>query len=97
MSRRLLFIVVVAVCVTGLSGLAAASQPTASSPSGERIIGGSGSNGGTVVEPAYDDQTVGQRRKRFVARASARATELREPSGSPDAGPVARLARSLRP
>jgi hypothetical protein len=24
---------------------------------GERIIGGSGSNGGTVVEPAYDDQT----------------------------------------
>jgi hypothetical protein len=27
------------------------------SPSGERIIGGSGSNGGTVVEPAYDDQT----------------------------------------
>ena len=57
MSRRLLFIVVVAVCVTGLSGLAAASQPTAPSPSGERIIGGSGSNGGTVVEPAYDDQT----------------------------------------
>ena len=57
MSRRLLFIVVVAVCVTGLSGLAAASPPPVSSPSGERIIGGSGSNGGTVVEPAYDDQT----------------------------------------
>jgi hypothetical protein len=57
MSRRLLFIVVVAVCVTGLSGLAAASQPTAPSPSGERIIGGSGSNGGTVVEPVYDDMT----------------------------------------
>jgi hypothetical protein len=59
MSRRLLFMVVVAVCVTGLSGLAAASQPTVSSPSGERIIGGSGSNGGTVVEPAYDDMTAG--------------------------------------
>src|SRR6516162_7144383 len=57
MSRRLLFIVVVAVCVTGLSGLAAASQPTAPSPSGERIIGGSGSHGGTVVEPVYDDMT----------------------------------------
>jgi hypothetical protein len=57
MSRRLLFIVVVAGCVTGLAGLAAASPPPVSSPSGERIIGGSGSNGGTVVEPAYDDQT----------------------------------------
>ena len=57
MSRRLLFIVVVAVCVTGLSGLAAASPPPVSSPSGERLIGGQNGTGGTVVEPAYDDQT----------------------------------------
>ena len=58
MSRRILFIVVVAVCVTGLSGLAAASQPSAPlPPSGERIVGGQNGQGGTVVEPAYDDMT----------------------------------------
>ncbi len=28
-----------------------------STPSGERIIGGSGAHGGTVVEPVYDDMT----------------------------------------
>lgn len=48
---------VLAVSVIGLSGLAAASQPTAPSPTGERINGGNGSSGGTVIEPVYDDQT----------------------------------------
>jgi len=46
--------VVVAVVLSGLSGLAAAAGPL---PSGERIIGGHGSSGGTVVEPVYDDMT----------------------------------------
>src|SRR6202162_4860127 len=37
---------------------AGVAAPQASSlPSGERIIGGSGAHGGTVVEPVYDDMT----------------------------------------
>jgi hypothetical protein len=54
MSRRLLFTVVAAVSVIGLSGLAAA---TTSPPSGERIVGGNNGQGGTIVEPVYDDMT----------------------------------------
>jgi hypothetical protein len=38
-----------------VAGVAAAQA--SSIPSGERIIGGSGANGGTVVEPVYDDMT----------------------------------------
>jgi hypothetical protein len=57
MSRRLLFIVVFAVCVIGLSGLAAASQPTASSPTGERVNGAQNGQLGTTIEPVYDDMT----------------------------------------
>lgn len=55
MSRRLLFIVVVVVAgvLTGLAGVATAAGP----PSGERIVGGHGSSGGTVIEPVYDDMT----------------------------------------
>jgi hypothetical protein len=37
------------------AGVAAAQA--SSIPSGERIIGGSGAHGGTVVEPVYDDMT----------------------------------------
>jgi hypothetical protein len=54
MSRRLLFMMVLAVSVIGLAGVAVAAS---SLPSGERINGGIGSRGGTVLEPVYDDQT----------------------------------------
>lgn len=54
MKRLLLFLVVVAVSVTGLAALAAAAGQL---PSGERIIGGKAAHGGTVVEPVYDDMT----------------------------------------
>ena len=54
MSRRLLFMMVLAVSVIGLAGVALADN---SPPSGERINGGNGPNGGTVVEPVIDDMT----------------------------------------
>lgn len=54
MRRGLLFLVVVGVALAGLASLAAAAG---SLPSGERIIGGNGAHGGTVVEPVYDDMT----------------------------------------
>lgn len=54
LSRRLLLMAVVAMFVTGLSALSAVASST---PSGERIVGGSGANGGTVIEPVYDDMT----------------------------------------
>lgn len=37
--------------------LGTAGARGASIPSGERIVGGSGAHGGTVVEPVYDDMT----------------------------------------
>jgi hypothetical protein len=40
-----------------LAGGVLAAQASSSIPSGERIVGGSGANGGTVVEPVYDDMT----------------------------------------
>jgi hypothetical protein len=55
MNKRLLFMVVGAVLVTGVSALPATA--TTSGPTGERIIGGHNGHGGTVVEPVYDDMT----------------------------------------
>ena len=46
--------VVVGMPLAGLASLAAAEV---SLPSGERINGGSGAHGGTVIEPVYDDMT----------------------------------------
>jgi hypothetical protein len=54
MRRGLVFLVVVSVALVGLASLAAAEV---SLPSGERINGGSGANGGVVIEPVYDDMT----------------------------------------
>ena len=55
MSRRFAFLaVVVSAAMVGLWALPAAAD---SLPSGERIVGGNGSHGGTVVEPVYDDMT----------------------------------------
>ena len=55
MSRRLVFMAVAAsALVTGLSVLPAGAS---SLPSGERLVGGTASHGGTVVEPVYDDMT----------------------------------------
>ena len=55
MSRRLVFMVVAAsALVTGLSVLPAGAS---SLPSGERLVGGTASHGGTVLEPVYDDMT----------------------------------------
>jgi hypothetical protein len=55
MKRRLLFMaVVVSAFVAGLGALPAAAS---SAPSGERLVGGTASGGGTVIEPVYDDMT----------------------------------------
>ena len=55
MSRRLVFMVVAASArVTGLSVVPAGAS---SLPSGERLVGGTPSHGGTVLEPVYDDMT----------------------------------------
>ena len=55
MSRRFAFLaVVVSAAMVGLWALPAAAD---SLPSGERIVGGNGSHGGTVIEPVYDDMT----------------------------------------
>jgi hypothetical protein len=54
MKRQLLFLVVFAGFVTALAASAAAAGLL---PSGERIIGGTATTGGTVVEPVYDDMT----------------------------------------
>ena len=55
MSRRLVFMAVAAsALVTGLSVLPAGAS---SLPSGERLVGGTASHGGTVLEPVYDDMT----------------------------------------
>jgi hypothetical protein len=40
-----------------LAGLSVAPAAASSPPSGEQIVGGNGSHGGTVVEPVYDDMT----------------------------------------
>jgi hypothetical protein len=56
MSKRISVLLI----VVGLFALAATAVALGSSdplPSGERIIGGNGTHGGTVVEPAYDDMT----------------------------------------
>ena len=55
MNRRLLFMAVaVSAFVAALWTLPAAAD---SLPSGERIVGGTASGGGTVLEPVYDDMT----------------------------------------
>ncbi len=54
MKGRLLSFAAVVACVGGLAVPAAAA---ASLPSGERIVGGKGTNGGVVIEPVYDDIT----------------------------------------
>jgi hypothetical protein len=54
MKRQLLFVAVAVVFVTAFVASATAA---ASLPSGERINGGSGQHGGTVIEPVYDDMT----------------------------------------
>lgn len=54
MKRGLLLLGLVAVFVIGLAAVAAAAG---SLPSGERIVGGTTSTGGTVIEPVYDDMT----------------------------------------
>ena len=51
---RVFLAVAVSAAVAGLWALPAAAS---SLPSGERIVGGNGSHGGTVVEPVYDDMT----------------------------------------
>ena len=55
MKRRLLFVAVAASAIVG--SLWALPAAAASAPSGERLVGGTAANGGTVVEPVYDDMT----------------------------------------
>ena len=51
---RVFLALAVSAAVAGLWALPAAAS---SLPSGERIVGGNGSHGGTVIEPVYDDMT----------------------------------------
>ena len=51
---RVFLAVAVSAAVAGLWALPAGAS---SLPTGERIVGGSGSHGGTVLEPVYDDMT----------------------------------------
>jgi len=80
MSRRLMFLAVaVSAAVIGVWALPAAAS---SLPSGERIVGGHGSAGGTVIEPVYDDMT-GQ--IRYVS--TPRGTALPVPTNPRAAAP----------
>jgi hypothetical protein len=54
MKRRLLFMAAASAFVAALWALPASAGPL---PSGERINGGTNGNGGTVIEPVYDDMT----------------------------------------
>ena len=55
MKRRLLFMAVAASAI--VASLWALPASADSLPSGERLVGGTASHGGTVVEPVYDDMT----------------------------------------
>lgn len=55
MKKQLLFIVTVAMLVSGASALPAVA--TTPAPTGERIVGGQSGQGGTVIEPVYDDMS----------------------------------------
>jgi hypothetical protein len=85
MSRRLLVMVAVvfAGVLTGLAGVAAAR----SLPSGERINGGNGSKGGTVLEPVYDDMT-GQIRYVSTPRGTAQPVPTNRRATAPFYLPV---------
>jgi len=56
MSKRILALIVIVTFAFALAPGGAVALAS-STPSGERIIGGSGVHGGTVVEPVYDDMT----------------------------------------
>ena len=55
MKKRLLCMAVMASAI--MASLWALPAAADSLPSGERLVGGSGANGGTVLEPVYDDMT----------------------------------------
>ena len=57
MFRRFLILFMAVAGSALLAGLSVAPAAASSLPSGERIVGGQGSHGGTVVEPVYDDMT----------------------------------------
>ena len=57
MFRRFLILFMAVAGSALLAGLSVAPAAASSLPSGERIVGGQGSHGGTVVEPVYDDIT----------------------------------------
>jgi hypothetical protein len=52
--RGLLFLVAIAMLMIAMAASAAVASAI---PSGERIVGGKGEHGGTVLEPVYDDIT----------------------------------------
>ena len=79
MKRRLLFMAVASAFVAALWALPASAGPL---PSGERINGGTNGNGGTVIEPVYDDMT-GQ--IRYVS--TPRGTALPVPTNPRAAAP----------
>jgi hypothetical protein len=72
MTKRLLLLLGLTACLTGLSALSASAD---SLPSGERINGGNGTQGGTVIEPVYDDMT-GQIRYVSTPRGTAKPNGL---------------------
>jgi hypothetical protein len=88
---RVFLAVAVSAAVAGLWALPAAAS---SLPSGERIVGGSGSNGGTVVEPVYDDMT-GQIRYVSTPRGTAQPVPTNPVATAPFYLPVYPVGASV--
>jgi hypothetical protein len=88
---RVFLAVAVSAAVAGLWALPAAAD---SLPSGERIVGGNGSHGGTVVEPVYDDMT-GQIRYVSTPRGTAQPLPTNPRATAPFYLPVYPLGASV--
>jgi hypothetical protein len=88
---RIFLAVAVSAAVAGLWALPAAAD---SLPSGERIVGGNGSHGGTVVEPVYDDMT-GQIRYVSTPRGTAQPVPTNPRATAPFYLPVYPVGASV--
>jgi hypothetical protein len=88
---RVFLAVAVSVAVAGLWALPAGAD---SLPSGERIVGGNGSHGGTVVEPVYDNMT-GQIRYVSTPRGTAQPVPTNPRATAPFYLPVYPVGASV--
>lgn len=88
---RVFLAVAVSAAVAGLWAFPAGAS---SLPTGERIVGGSGSHGGTVVEPVYDDMT-GQIRYVSTPRGTAQPVPTNPRATAPFYLPVYPVGASV--